>query len=211
MRTRPDLAFAVATVAKFGSHPGHVHWSAVTRILRYLQGTLELGISYSRTSTSELVGFLDSDWAGDPEDRKSTSSYVFMLAGGPISWKNQKQKSVALSTAVAEYMAPLSTAQEALWLRNVLLDMGVNVNSPTTIFEDNLASIGLAKNPQYHGRAKHISIRYHFRREQVQLGTIVIKYCKTEDMVADMLTKAAARPKLQKLNRLCNVGVRSIE
>lgn len=204
-RTRPDISFAVGTLAKFSAHPTEQHWAAIKRVLRYLRGTVEMGLRYDRGRGSKLVGYSDADWAGDVEDRRSTSGYIFTIAGGPISWRSQKQQSVALSSTEAEYMALSSATQEAIWLRSLLISLGIEMDEPTILHEDNLPSIGLAKNPQYHGRAKHIGIRYHFTREQVARRTIVLKYCASEDMIADFLTKALPRPRFIKLRELCNV------
>lgn len=205
VRTRPDIAFVVAAVAKFTSHPTQEHWTAVKRILRYLKGSQDVGIMYASGNLTDIIGYCDADWAGDPEDRRSTSGYMFLLAGGPITWRSQKQKSVALSTAEAEYMALSSASQEVIWLRNLMLSCGQVLEKPTIIYEDNLPAIGLAKNPQFHGRAKHISIRYHFTREQVLEGTLELNYCKTDEMIADMLTKPLPKPKLSKLSQMSNL------
>ena len=120
-------------------------------------------------------------------DRKSTSRYLFLIAGGPVSWRSKKQDSVALSTAEAEYVALSSAAQKCVWTRRLNCDLRNPPKGPTVILEDNQSSIVMAKNPQFHGRAKHIDIKCHFIREQVSNGTIDLKYCPKQDMVADML------------------------
>jgi len=114
---------------------------------------------------------------------------VFLIAGGPVSWRSKKQDTVALSTAEAEYVALSCAAQECVWMRRLNSELGNLPEGPTTILEDNQSSIAMAKNPQFHGRAKHTDIRHHFIREQVSDGTIELKYCPTCEMVADMLTK----------------------
>ena len=116
-RTRPDIAFAVGYTARYCSKPTNIHWTAVKRIMRYLNGSLDLGLFYMDETTNTLVGYSDADWAGDIDDRKSTSGYLFRLSGSPISWKSKKQSCVALSTAESEYMALASAIQEAVWLR----------------------------------------------------------------------------------------------
>ena len=112
--TRPDMAYAVSNVAKFSSHPTNKHWVAVKRIMRYLKGTSDLGLLYTKEGSSKCVGYSDSDWGGDLDDRKSTSGYLFLIGGGSVSWRSKKQSSVALSTAEAEYMALASAGQEAV-------------------------------------------------------------------------------------------------
>lgn len=157
-RTRPDIAFAVSNVAKFANNPTELHWKAVKHIIRYLAGTVTHGIQYQKGDTLECHGYSDSDWAGI-DDRKSTSGYGFLISSGLVSWKSCKQTCVALSTSEAEYMALSFAAQEAIWIRNLLSELQREyLIKPAIIFEDNQSSICLSKNPQYHGKSKHISI-----------------------------------------------------
>ena len=157
--------------------------------MRYLVGTMYLGLLYKKNELKSCVGFSDADWAGDLDDRKSTSGYIFQLRGTAISWRSKKQACVALSTAEAKYIALASTAQEAVWVRQLLTDLRSYPEKATRIYEENQSAICLAKNPQFHGRAKPIGIKYHFIREQVENGNVELSYCRTEEMVADMLTK----------------------
>ena len=155
----------MSNVAKFCAKPMEQHWVAVKRILRYLKGTQKYGLLYKRND-SDCVGFSDADWGGDLDDRKSTSGYVFKVGGTAISWRSKKQASVALSTAEAEYIALASAAQESsLWLQQLLADLLKEPTKPMVIFEDNQSAICMAKNPQFHGRSKHIAIKHHFIRE----------------------------------------------
>ena len=189
--TRPDIAFAVGVLARFSSKPNRNHWVAAKRVLRYLKGTTNFGLFYS--DGSGVLGYCDADWAGDMDDRKSTSGYVFQIAGGPVSWRSKKQGTVALSTAEAEYVALSSAVQECVWMRRLLAELGNPSGGPTTILEDNQSSIAMARNPQFHGRAKHIDIKHHFVRERVSDGLIELKYCPTNEMVADILMKGLAQ------------------
>ena len=204
-RTRPDIAFAVGAVARHCSSPGTEHWIAVKRIMRYLCRTKDFGIEYRHSSTISLVGYSDADWAGDLDDRKSTSGYIFKLSGGAVSW-SQKQSSVALSTVEAKYMALSSASQECIWLRNVLSDLGQSSTSPTVVYEDNQPAISLAHNPEFHGRPKHMDIRYHFTREQVEKKSMRLEYCPTEEMIADVLTKGLSKHRFEKLRGACGVN-----
>jgi hypothetical protein len=188
IRTRPDISSAVQAVAKFSSNPGKKHWTAVKRIFRYLKGTSSLGLSFSR-GKSKLVGYCDSDWANDPDDRKSVSGYVFLRAGGPISWKSKAQRSVALSSCEAEYLAAATAAQEAVHLRRLLSSVGQSTNAATILMEDNQGCIALAHNPVHHSRSKHIDLRAHFIREKVSQGVVDLQYVPTHEQLADILTK----------------------
>ena len=191
MGTRPDITYAVSNVARFCVNPSKQHLTAVKRILRYLKGSVHLGLLYSKDSNTDClcVGYSDADWAGDIKDRKSTSGYLFKLSGAAVSWRSKKQVCVALSTAESEYMALASAAQEAVWMRQLTSDLKNGPTGATVIFEDNQSSICMAQNPQFHGRAKYIAIKYHFIREKVTDGTVELKYCRSDMMIADILTK----------------------
>ena len=207
-RTRPDITFAVNNVARFCSQPTQEHWIAVKRIFRYLRGTTNLGLHYTKHSQSgELVGYSDADWDNDCNDSKSVTGYLFQVGGTAVTWRSQKQSCVALSTAEAEYMALCSAAQEAVWMRELSSDLGNQQSQPTLIHEDNQSAIAMAKNPQFHKRSKHINIKYHYVREQVNNGKIVVNYCPTEEMLADLLTKGIGPTKFNKLRDMYGLCV----
>ena len=203
--TRPDITFAVSTLAKFSAKPAQRHWTAAKRVLRYLRGTTQYGIIYRKEEEPGLIGFSDADWAGDQNDRKSTLGYIFQVGSGAIYWKSKKQDCVALSTAEAEYVALSSATQESVWLRRLFADLGIPPEGPTVINEDNQSTIAMTKNPQYHGRAKHIDIKHHFIKEQVSEGAIVLKYCPSEEMTADILTKSLSKEPFCKLRSIAGV------
>jgi hypothetical protein len=140
--TRPDIAHAVNECSKFSSNPGPKHWIAVKRIMRYLVGTVDKGLCYSKrdnqnNETAVLDAYADADWAGDKDDRKSTSGYVIKLNGDSISWSSRKQRTIALSTAEAEYMAISDTAKEIKWLQSLLQELSIKTKSQ--ILTDNQA------------------------------------------------------------------------
>ena len=112
--TRPDIAYAVSACSRYLENPGWNHWNAAKRILRYMKETKSIGIQFNRDESLELYGYCDADWAGELDSRRSTTGYVFMLAGGAISWKVKAQPTVALSSAEAEYMALSAAVQEAI-------------------------------------------------------------------------------------------------
>ena len=203
--TRPDIAHAVSVVAKFSSAPTAAHLTAVKRIFRYLKATKHVGLCYEKTATGGLSGYSDADWAGDRDDRRSTSGHVFLMAKGAVSWCSKKQSVVALSTSEAEYVALSQATQELVWLRRLLAGIGQPIEGPTTLYEDNQGTIAIARNPISHSRTKHIDIKYHFVRDAVQEGTIELIYCPTEVMIADLLTKGLPRVRH---NTLCkSVGL----
>ncbi len=156
-----------------------------------------------------MCGYSDADWAGDVSDRKSTSGYLFMMSGATVSWRSRKQTCVALSTAEAEYVALASASQEATWLRRLFEDLHEKQAEPTVIHEDNQSAICIAQNPQYHSKTKHIDIKYHFIREKIVDNTIELRYCPTNDMLADTLTKGLTYDKFSKLREKLGVKQRS--
>ena len=167
VNTRPDLSFAVKTLSQFNVEPKSVHWIAAKHVLRYLAGTVDYGLDYRRSNGVGLVGFTDSDWAGSVSDRKSTSGCCFSLGLAVVSWFSQKQKSVALSSAEAEYMAASQASCEALWLRKLMVDLFDQELRPAVIHCDNQSCIRLSENTVFHDTSKHIEIRYHFIRDYV--------------------------------------------
>ena len=207
--TRPDLAAAVGILSKFMSKPGKDHWTGIKRILRYIQGTLNYGLVFSADDKSHtLVGFSDADWAGDLDTRRSTSGYVFQIQGNTVSWCSKRQATVSKSSTEAEYTALSGACQEAVWMRRLLADIGFEQRGPSTIFEDNQGAIELAKNPKFHNRTKHIDVSFHFIREQVNLKAISVKYCPTQDMLADIMTKGLSKIAFQRFRD--NLGVKEI-
>ena len=164
------------------------------------------GLLYSRSKDDEILSaYSDADWAGDLNDHKSTSGYIFMLGGGAVSWKSRKQTCVALSTAEAEYVALANNTQEVIWMRQLMEDLESKLTEATIVYEDNQAPISIAQNPQHHSKTKHIDIKYHFVREKVADNTIQLKYCPSNEMLADLLTKGVTFEKLARLREMCGV------
>ncbi|GAU13002.1 hypothetical protein TSUD_173010 [Trifolium subterraneum] len=189
LATRPDLTYSVCLIARYMERPTEIHLAAAKRVMRYLKGTLDLGILYRRNEEMKLQGWSDSDYAGDLDDRKSTSGYVFMLGSSIISWSSKKQAIVTLSTTEAEFVAAASCACQSIWLRRVLEQLGQKQGC-VKIHCDNSSSIKLSKNPVMHGRCKHIDVRYHFFRDLTKENVVELIYCNTQDQVADVMTKA---------------------
>ncbi|XP_074378547.1 secreted RxLR effector protein 161-like [Apium graveolens] len=190
VHTRPDIAYSVGIVSRFMEKPTAVHRNVVKRILRYVSDTLHLGLTYlKKPGAGSLTGYSDSDLGGQTDDRKSTSAMVFYLDDSLITWISQKQRCVALSSCEAEFMAATAAACQAIWLRNLLAKLTGEEVGPVVLHIDNKSAIDLTKNPVFHGRSKHINIRYHFIRERVERKEIVIKHVSTDLQRADILTK----------------------
>ena len=195
--TRPDIASAVGILARYMQDPGKTHWEAAKRVLRYVQHTKKLGLHYGRRPSLEVVGFCDSDWGGDPDEKKSTTGYVFLVGGGAFSWCSKRQGAVSLSSCEAEYYASSQAAMEVAWQRSFLEEIGMQVQEAIIVGSDSQSALNLIGNPVYHEKSKHIGIRFHYIREQVQQKLVEFVYVPTEFQVADSLTKAVPREKLE--------------
>lgn len=196
LMTRPDIAHAVSSLSQYNNCYTRLHWQCAKRVLRYLKGTKNYSMKFCNDNSS-IVGFADADWGSDRLDRKSFSGYVFKFCGGSISWKSCKQRTVALSTTEAEYMALSDATKEAIYLRNLLFELTGRLDC-IEIYNDNQSAQKLANNPVFHDRSKHIDIRYHFLRDAVLENKISLKYLSTEEMVADILTKPLQNVKNKK-------------
>ena len=197
--TRPDIAFAVGILGRYQSNPGMEHWRAAKKVLRYLQGTKEFMLTYKRSDHLEVIGYSDSDFAGCLDSRKSTSGYVFLLAGGAISWRSTKQSLTASSTMEAEFVACFEATSQAIWLRGFITGLRVidSISRPLRIYCDNSAAVFFSKNNKSGSRSKHINIKYFAVRERVQEKVVTIEHINTEMMIADPMTKGLS-PKLFK-------------
>ncbi|KAI5355626.1 hypothetical protein L3X38_008521 [Prunus dulcis] len=191
--TRPDLAYAVNHVCQYMNNPTEVHYFLVKRILRYVQGTLEYGISFTK-GPWQLSAYSDADWAGDINTRRSTTGCVVFLGCNPISWQSKKQGSVSRSSTEAEYRALANTAADLSWIRQVLLDLKMFLPNAPTMYCDNLSALALSSNPVYHSRIKHLDIDFHFVREKVQRKDLIVQYIPTEEQIADVFTKGLHSP-----------------
>lgn len=193
--TRPDIAHAVSALSQFNSCARQEHWGAAKRVLRYLKGTMDLGLRFTNDDQS-LRGYVDADWANCIIDRRSYTGSVFILNGAAISWESRKQRTIALSSTEAEYMAVTDAAKEAIYLINFLKDLGLPDLARVTIFNDNQGAGKLAENPVFHSRSKHIDVRHHFIRDVLKRHPVKLLYLPTEQMIADALTKGLPGPKL---------------
>ncbi|KAK2580008.1 hypothetical protein KPH14_010773 [Odynerus spinipes] len=189
MATRPDIAYSVSHLSQYNNQFGKVHWNAAKRILRYLKGTINYGLTFT-ANKEPIIGYVDADWGGCTKDRRSYTGFTFKLSGAPISWESRKQRTVALSSTEAEYMGISEASKEAMYWKKFLRELNLGDKESITIYSDNLGAQKLTENNMYHRRTKHIDIRHHFVREAITQGVINIKYLGTEHMIADILTKA---------------------
>lgn len=193
--TRPDIAYAVGVVSRFLANPGKEHWAAVKWILRYLRGTTNRCLCFGNEKPI-LQGYTDADWAGDTDSRKSTSGYVITFAGGAVSWQSKLQKSVALSTTEAEYIAATEACKEMLWMKNFLVELGVEQDR-YILQCDNQSTIHLAKNSSLHSRSKHIDIRHHWIRDVLEEKILQLDKVHTDENWSDIMTKVIPTKKFE--------------
>ncbi|KRZ26987.1 Retrovirus-related Pol polyprotein from transposon TNT 1-94 [Trichinella pseudospiralis] len=198
--TRPDIAYAVSTVAQVMDKPTIKAWQAVKRIFRYLRGTADYGLLYQAKGEGFLKGYSDADYAGDVTTRRSRTGVVCMCAGEAVLWHSQKQRSVALSTTEAEYVAASEATKDMMWLMTLFAEV-TEVKQKPILFADNMGAVKLSKNPEFHKRSKHIDVRFHFVREKYNEGKIDIQHIDSENQKADILTKALPKTRFQNLRR----------
>lgn len=207
--TRPDIAYSVNSVCQFLHSPTEDHMLAAKRILRYVKGSMDNGILFRRgvslpspgTFHVDLQAYCDADWAGDPNDRKSTTGFVILLNAAPISWCSKKQTAVSRSSTEAEYRSMADTSSELQWLLHLLKDLHIDLVQVPTLHCDNISALALATNPVHHSKLKHIEADVHFTRDKVKAGTIRLQFVSSKDQLADIFTKGLCSPQH---NYLCD-------
>ena len=196
-KTRPDLAFPVGQLARYMANPGPSHSRILDKVWKYLENMAKLGLAYYHSDSTSILGYVDSDWGGDIGTRRSTTGYIFKFLGSPISWSSKLQKTVALSSCEAEYMAIRDAIKEQQYIRGLLSEIAPILGNLAIecldIYTDSNSAIELAKNPGYHARTKHVDIQYHFVRECIQKGVSQLKWTSTSTQLADGLTKAVSK------------------
>jgi Reverse transcriptase (RNA-dependent DNA polymerase)/gag-polypeptide of LTR copia-type/Integrase core domain/GAG-pre-integrase domain len=197
--TRPDISFPVNKLSQFMHRPTSAHWNAVKRILRYLCGTLNHGLHITSTSGNQIHGFSDADWAGNVDDRRSTTGFCVYLGNNVVSWSAKKQPTVSRSSTEAEYRSLAVTCTEIMWLQFLLEELKIPITNPPILWCDNIGATFLASNPQFHARTKHIEIDYHFVRERIQDRKLNVRFICSADQIADCFTKPLSLPRFNAL------------
>lgn len=194
--TRPDIAYAVGKLVQFNSNPGHGHWQAVKHVFRYLKGTMDLKLTYRSEGTPHshpFVTYSDADHAGCLDTQRSTSGCVVKIGSGAVSWSSKKQSTVALSSMEAEYIASVASGKEILWMRTLLKELHFQIKGASPVFVDNQSALATIRNPEHHGRMKHLDINIHWIREVVRKKQIEPSFLPSEENTVDVLTKALPR------------------
>ena len=203
--TRSDLTFAVGKLSQFSTDPTVRHANAVTRVLRYVVGTTDLGICFK--SNGDAVAYSDSAYGDDKKDCKSTYGHVLMYSQGPCVWTSKKKRSVATSTTEAEYVALTKASKVVVWTTRWLQEVQVRdlKDNPICLLDDNKDSLDLTKNPEHHQQTKHINIQHHYIRQVVADHAVDIVFVPKEDQIADVLTKPLARPAFEQERHMLGV------
>ena len=197
--TRPDIAYAAGVLARFNSNPGLAHWQAAKHVLRYLKGTTTHKLIYQpSTSPEPFITYSDADHGGNPDNGKSTGGYVVKIGSGAVSWSSKLQSLVALSTTEAEHISAVEAGKEILWMRSFMGELGYDISGPSLLRMDNQSAIAVSKNPEHHSKMKHLSLRLFWLRDAVQDGLITPTFVPTQEMAADIFTKALDRLKVQR-------------
>ena len=187
--TRLDILNVVSILSRFIHCASEMHLKATKRVIRYVKGTYDFGIKFTRSKEFELVGFLDSDWGGSIDDTRSTSGYCFTFGSGFFSQCTKKQEIVAQSIVEAEFIVVTVAVNQAIWLRKILNDLNMEQKESTEILINNQVAIAIFHYPVFHGKTKHFNIKLFFLREVQKDGDVILLYCKIEDQVADVFTK----------------------
>ncbi|KAE8667060.1 Retrovirus-related Pol polyprotein from transposon TNT 1-94 [Hibiscus syriacus] len=202
--TRPDIAQAVGVVSRYMANPGKEHWNTIKRIMRYIKGTSNVALYYEGSNLL-INGYVDSDYTGDLDKSKSTTGYVFKVAGGAVSWVSKLQSVVATSTIEAEYVAATQANKEAIWLKLLLEELGHN-QEYVSLFCDSQSALHLTRNQTFHSKTKRIRVQYHFIRKNVEEGTVDIQKIHTKYNIADFMTKAINADKFTWCRSSCGLS-----
>jgi len=203
--TRPDISFAVNKVCQFLHAPTSTHFSAVKRILRYVRGTVKLGLHIRKSKSMMVSAFSDADWAGCVDDRRSTGGFAVFLGENLISWTARKQATVSRSSTEAEYKALANATAEMMWIQKLLTELRIPHQKVARLWCDNLGAKYLSANPIFHARTKHIEIDFHFVRERVAQKLLEVRFISSSDQLADGFTKSLSTVKLLQFRRNLNL------
>jgi len=189
--TRPDIAHAISILCRFTSNPGFEHWKAISRVLAYLKGTIEYGLSY-KGYPSVIEGYSDATWNNVESKSKSTTGWIFTLGGAAVSWASKKQTCISDSTMLSELIALADACKEAEWLRNLLMEIRLwkKPSAAVLINCDNQATIYNVSNNTYNGKSRHVSLRHQMVRQLLKRGVITVDYIEMKKNLADPLTKS---------------------
>ncbi|XP_016684350.1 secreted RxLR effector protein 161-like [Gossypium hirsutum] len=206
--TRPDIIFAVNKVCQFMHRPLDQHFRAVKRILKYLQGTVDYGIQFTKIATLDVVGYSDANWGTNVDDRRSTTGFCVFLGGNPIAWGSKKQLVVSRSTAEAEYMEPAHTIAEVVWLESLLSELHVPSLRKPTVWCDSSGAVDVSANLVLHSKFKHVELDLLFVREKIAAGKLAVGHIPAHEQIADVFTKPLSISLFTKFRSCLKLGLK---
>ncbi len=189
LATRPDLLFTVSLLSRFQANPGIKHWKNLLHVVGYIRNTIDYGLTYSRDADLTPLAYVDADYGGCRNTRRSTLGFVFTMAGGAVTWSSKRQATVALSTVEAKYVVMSRCVQQMVWMQTWLDEVEIEHIEPGVIKGDSRRAIALAKTTKDHGKVKHIDIRHHYLRELVKSEAVVFEQIPSHDNITDLFTK----------------------
>lgn len=211
VNTRPDIAISTSILGRRVTKPTTADWNEAKRVLRYLKGTENYELHLGGGDNLQVECFVDADWAGEVDNRKSNTGYIFKFGGGLVGWGSRKQTCVSLSSTEAEYIALAECLQELQWVRRLVDDLGEQLALPIVVNEDNQSCIALVAADRISRKSKHIDTKYCFVKDLASAGIVSIRYCPTEQMEADLLTKPLGAVKLQQLREAIGILPHDVE
>jgi hypothetical protein len=207
--SRPDIMHVVGMVGRYQARPKQSHLLAVKRIFKYLKGKINYGLWYPRNHNFQLSVYSYVDWANYVDERKSTSGGVFFLGDSLVAWLRKKQGSISLSTTEVEYIVVSTCCTQVLWMIQTLGDLEVNYNASIQFHCDNTSAISVSKNLVFHSKTKHITMKYHFLREQVTNTIVSLHYIPSKDQIVDIFTKLLAKSQFEYLHQMLGMTLLS--
>ena len=197
--TCPDISYAIGVLCRFSENPGRAHWTALKRVLRYLQGTSEYKLTYQPSSTTDkpFITHSDADLGGNVDNSRSTAGFVISVGGGAVLWSSRLQRHMSLSSTESEYTTASATGCEMIWMREFLDEIGYDISSPSPLFIDSNSALQVAKNPEHQSTMKHVVRNFHWIREKVANKEIIVKHVPGTENPADIFTKPLGRIKFE--------------
>ncbi|RVW16742.1 Retrovirus-related Pol polyprotein from transposon RE1 [Vitis vinifera] len=187
--TRPDIAFTVSVVSQYMHSPKESHLEAMYKILRYLKGSPGRELFFKKGDSKKVEIYMDADWTGSAEDKRSTTNYCTYVWGNLVTWRSKKQSVVPRSDVKAEFRAIAQGMCEGLWLQKLLEELHITIELLIKLYCDNKAPISISHNPIQHDMTKYIEVNRHFIKEKIEKMTICMTYIPTREQLADIFTK----------------------
>ena len=201
--TRPDIAYTIGVLCRFVENPGMDHWLATKRVLRYLKGTINMRMVYSRQSSPDLfTTFSDADLSGNPDNSHSTGGFAICIGGGATQWGSHLQPHMSLSSTESEYTTASKVGCEIIWTRYLLDELGYDMTRPSPLLVDNKSAIQVLKHPEHQSTMKHVHRAYHWICEQVKQKMIAVSHVPRDENPTDIFTKPLGRIKFDKFRAM---------